>query len=431
MLQTLGACSAMPWLGSLRIGDALKIVVDCRNSIGKTSPRALGYNVTTFTRTAIDSPALAAAETQLDGRYVRIPIGLRGGRVTSGASGGPTSLDACALIRWYQERRFRVLVVLAGTSTDVDLHPGDAATMTRMMAASGVDLNDLEISSPNEPNNKKLSLEQSIALAKMCSDEVRQVKPGKRLWGPAWTWYDRHALREFAKAMGDRLAGVDFHNYAMGVKSLSTADALSQTSNWGKEVSEVREDLKGLSVPDQVSVSELNFSWRFEDGTPPDGKNRRFYTAVNTVWCASVVGHILQARGSAAIYGNQNGALGVFSEDSEATPMPAYWGLAPWTGASLFPHFADTFFEVQSAAGPSVEAFAVSNEVNGANIVLIQKSETASAAVDLQVNGLSARSFAVWQSNPDKPMAHPRRLAAPSLSNLVLPKMSVTTVVAT
>lgn len=339
-------------------------------------------------------------------------------------------MDACALIRWYQERRVRVLVVLAGASTDVNVRAGDVAAMVRMMANAGVDLDSLEISSPNEPNNQKLTLEQSITLAKMCSDEVRQVKPGKRLWGPAWTWYDRNALREFAKAMGDRLAGVDFHNYGMGVKSLSTADALAQTSNWGKEVSEVREDLKALSLPAEVSVSELNLSWRFEDGTPPDGKNRRFYTAVNTVWCASVVGHILQAGGSTAIYGNQNGPLGVFSEDSDATPMPAFWGLSAWTGASLFPHFADTFFEVKSAAGPSVEAFAVSNEADGANVVLIQKSEAENVTVDLHLDGLAARSFAVWQSDPDKPTVPPRRLAAPSPGNLVLPKMSVTTVVA-
>jgi|GEM_PF-4237692 len=426
VLQAVGAFSVMPWLGPVRP----RIVVDFRNKVGSTNRQALGYNATTFIRTAVDSPALAAAEKRLDGRYVRIPIGLRGGRVTSGASGGPTSLDACALIRWYQERGVRVLAVLAGASTDINIHAGDVATLMRMMAASGVDLDALEISSPNEPNNQKLTLEQSIALAMLCSDEVRQVKPGKRLWGPAWTWYDRNALRKFAEAMGDRLAGVDFHNYAMGVKSLSTADALAQTSNWGKEVAEVREDLKALSLPDQVSVSELNFSWRFEDGTPPDGKNHRFFTAVNTVWCASVVGHILLAGGSAAIYGNQNGPLGVFSEDSNATPMPAYWGLGAWTGASLFPHYADSFYEVRSSAGPLVEAFAVSNEAGGRNLVLINKNEVQDVAIDLSLEGFAVRNLAIWQSDSNKPAAPIRRLAAPSLNNLVLPKMSVTTVVA-
>ena len=431
MLQTLGACSVIPWLGPVRVGAAAKIVVDLRNPIGKTSPLALGYNVTTFVRTAVDSPTLAAAEKRLDGRYVRIPIGLRGGRVTSGASGGPTSLDACALIRWYQRRGARVLVVLAGVSTDVNIRTGDVETLMRMMANSEVDINSLEISSPNEPNNQKLTLEQSVALAMRCSDEVRRVKPGKRLWGPAWTWYDRNALRKFAEAMGDRLAGIDFHIYAMGVTSLSTADALAQTSKWGKEVMEVRDDLRDLSLPDQVSVSELNFSWRFEDGTPPDGKNRRFYTAVNTVWCASVVGHILRAGGSAAVYGSQNGPLGVFSEDSDATPMPAYWGLAAWTGGSLYPHFADSFFEVLSSAGPSVEAFAVSNEVGGRNVVLIQKSESESVTVDLRIEGMAAKNVAVWQSDPDKPLEPPRSLSRASLSRLILPRMSVTTVVAT
>ena len=431
LLQNMGACTVLPLLAPIRIGDPPRIVVDFRNPIGKTNPLALGYNVTTFIRTAVDSPSLAAAEKKLDGRYVRIPVGLRSGRVTSGASGGPTSLDACALIRWYQARHVRVLIVLAGVSTDVNIRNGDVATLMEMMAASGVDLDSLEISSPNEPNNQKLTLEQSIALAKLCSDEVRTVKPGKRLWGPAWTWYDRNALRQFADAMGNRLAGIDFHNYAMGVKSLSTAEAMTQTTNWGKEVSEVREDLTSLSLPDQVSVSELNLSWRFDDGTPPDGKNHRFYTAVNTVWCASVVGHILRAGGSAAVYGNQNGPLGVFTEDSDATPMPAFWGLGAWTGASLFPHFADSFFEVQGSAGPSVEVFAVSNEAGGRNVILVNKSEVEPSTINLGLEGFGSHSLTVWQSDPAKPTAAPQRLVMANLERLLLPRMSVTTVVVT
>jgi len=429
MLQAIGAVGAFPWLGGLRAGGGADIVVDFQNRVASTSPLALGYNVTTFTRTAIDSPALAAAEKRLDARYVRIPIGMRGGRVTSGASGGPITLDGPSLIRWYQERGTRVLVVLAGATNDVDVRTGDVARLLRMMSSAGVDLHKLEISSPNEPNNQKLTLEESIALATRCSDEARQVVPGKRLWGPAWTWYNRNALRKFASAMGDRLDGIDFHHYAMGVTSLPTAEALAQTPTWGKEISEVRQDLKALSLPDRVSASELNFSWRFEDGTPPDGKNRRFFTAVNTVWCASVVGHILMAGGSAAVYGNQNGALGVFTEDPAASPMPAFLGLAAWTGAGFFSHFGDAFFEVHNAAPPNIEAFAVSNVAGGRNVVLINKSEMEDAVVDFSVVGLSPRSVAVWQSSPEMPTLPPRRLAGGSLRETRLPRMSVTTVV--
>lgn len=45
----------------------------------------------------------------------------------------------------------------------------------------------------------------------------------------------------------------------------------------------MRSDLRALGLPERVAITELNFSWRFQDGTPPERQNERFYSAVNTV----------------------------------------------------------------------------------------------------------------------------------------------------
>lgn len=85
----------------------------------------------------------------------------------------------------------------------------------------------------------------------MITDEGRALRPDFRLTGPVWAYYDRTALTSFASSMGGRLGGLDYHHYAMGTTSLSTARALSETPAYGTEVAALRQDLRnrGLDVP--------------------------------------------------------------------------------------------------------------------------------------------------------------------------------------
>lgn len=395
--------------------------VDFSQVAARVSPQHLGVCCTTYGRNPLSSPEQADAEAALDFRYVRLPVGIRAGRVTSSAAGGPTDLDMRRLVDWYRERGARVIAVLGGRTNDIDIAPGDAERIVREL---GTD--QIEYSSVNEPNNQKLKVEQAIEISRRTASEIARVKKDLKLWGPVWAWPEHPALLRWAREMDDRFAGISYHRYGMGVDSLSTEKAMSETPRWGSDVAELRAGLRDLKLPENVAVTELNFSWRFEDGTPPDGKNRRFFTAVNTVWAASALGHVLQAGGKAAIYGNQNGPLGVWTEANHSinqqeealrgrapsSPMPVYWGLAAWTGARRFPHFNERVFQVKRLAAPAeAELFAVDNEARGANLVMINKSETRTHFFGAALKGRASTRYDLWRTDPAKPFDAPRQIA--------------------
>ena len=437
---------------------AVTATVDLRRPVSTTSPYAIGVGVSTYGATALDSREQREAERRLDARYVRLPVGWRDGRVTSSAAGGPTTLDVPALADLYRSWGYRVLAVIGGATTDIDVLPGDAE---RIIQALGDDM--IDYSSPNEPDNSPGgSLTTAIDVAGMIHAEGSPLVPDLRVWGPVWTTYDRDSVRAFAEAMGpERFGGVDYHHYAMGTDSLTTRAALDLTPVWGDEVRELRSDLRSLGLPERVNVDEFNLSWRSTDGTPAaDGGfvspasgelvNGRFFTAVNTVFIASVAGHVMRAGGTAMPYATQNKALGVMVQNEydgntadhpdsggvqrpDSSPMPAYWGIAAWTGASLWPHMADAFFDVTEPEDRAVEVFAVGNEAGGHNVVVINKSESETIRLDLAVRGLPDREFDLFRSDAGAPYDPPRRLRPGRTDDgrveLRLPPLTVSVVV--
>ena len=301
--------------------------VDLGKVTARTDPFALGMGSSTYGANPLSSVAQRDAEQRLDARTVRIPVGYRNGRVTSSAAGAGTTLDIAALVATYRQWGYRIVAVIGGRTNDVDVQPGDA---TKIMQKLGFD--GISFTAPNEPGNLGKTISDQIALARMITAEGRALKPDFAIMGPVWAYYDRTALNTFAASMGSSLAGLDYHHYAMGSESLTTAQAMAQTPSYGAEVTQLRADLaaRGLTVP--VTIDELNFSWRYQDGTP--GGNNRFFTAVSTVWMTSALGHILRAGGRAMPYATQNGPLGIMVEAGQvnpdnrpaSSPMPAYWG---------------------------------------------------------------------------------------------------------
>lgn len=420
-----------------RGGRGPTVTVDLGRRVSTTSPYAMGIGVSTYGATALDSSDQRDAERRLDARYVRLPVGWRDGRVTSSAAGGPTTLDVPALADLYRSWGYRVLAVIGGRTTDIDVLPGDAE---RIIAALGDDM--IDYSSPNEPDNAPGgSLATAIDVAGMIHAEGSPLVPDLGVWGPVWTTYDRASVRAFAQAMGPRrFGGADYHHYAMGAESLPTRAALDLTPVWGDEVREVRADLRSLGLPGRVAVDEYNLTWRSGDGTPEadggfvspasgDLVNGRLFTAVNTVFIASVAGHVMRAGGTAMPYATQNRALGVMVQNEydgntahhpasggrqrpDSSPMPAFWGMAAWTGASIWPHMGEAFFDVTGSGDPAVEVFAVSNEAGGHNVVLVNKSETRDAALELAVPRAEGRAFDLFQSDPAAAYEAPRRTLA-------------------
>jgi hypothetical protein len=313
-----------------------------------------------------------------------------------------------ALVKWYRDRGIRVIAVIGGRSNDVDVQPGDAERIVRELGVDGVDY-----TSVNEPNNQGWNIDRAIENAEDTLGEIRRVDPSLKIWGPVWSYYNRGDLRRFMDALGDGLGGISYHHYAMGSGSISTGQAMRETPSWGREIREVREDLRSRGLPERVSVTEINFSWRYEDGTPPNGRNDRFFTSINTVWGASVIGHILAAGGQTCVYGNQNGPLGVFTEPGNhddgrpgGSPQPIHWGIAAWTGARLFPSFDGAVLE--GGTGPTddqdIEVFAVKNTAGGINLICINKSENNDKDVTIELAG-SDGQFTRWETSASDPYA--------------------------
>ncbi len=408
--------------------------VDLTRAVQSTRPDSLGVVSSTYGVTPQTSVAQAGAEQRLDARFVRIPVGYRNGHVTSSAAGGPATLDVPTLVRQYRSWGFGVLIVIGGRTTDTDVQPGDATRIIQTLGFDGV-----SYSSPNEPGNHGQSMQTAIQAALMISDEGRRLNSSFQIWGPVWAYYDRSQLRQFAAAMGPRLAGIDYHHYAMGSSTLSTSQALSQTPTWAQEVRDTKADLAALGLNAEVNVDELNFSWRYQDGTA--GGNNRFFTAVNTVWMASALGHILQAGGKAMPYATQNGPLGVTVQSGSInpdqrpalSPMPAYWGIGTWTGAGAWPHYRDTFYAA-STNDASTEVFAVNNEAGGYNLVTINKSESATKNVSLAVHATAGGAYTSYVTDPAAPYTAPKQrqqgtYAPHGTVNLNLPPMTVSVLV--
>ena len=415
-------------------GD-LRSTVDFGAVVQRTAPSALGFGSSTYGANPLSSTVQNDAERRLDARSVRLPVGFRNGRVPSSAAGGPTTLDIPALVQRYRSWGYRVLVVIGGRTNDTDVAPGDA---TQIIRALGVNA-DIDYSAPNEPNNRGLTLQSQIDAARLIVREGKALNAGFTLWGPVWSYYNRATMKTFAAGMGADLGGIDYHHYAMGSTSISTADALRSTPLYGQEVQEVKADLAGLGRQVPVNVDELNFSWRYQDGTP--GGNNRFFTAVNTVWMTSALGHILKAGGRGMPYASQNGPLGIMVQAGNvnpdnrpaSSPMPAFWGIAAWTGAQVWPHYKDAVYSA-SSDDPTGEVFAVNNEAGGYNVIAINKSEADAKRLSLTLRNLPSGSYTAYQTNPVAPYDQPIRIAdgsysAAAMTALTLPRMSVTVVV--
>lgn len=394
--------------------------VDFGRIAGRTDAGDLGFCCSTYGPTPIDLPLQAEAERRLDTRLVRVPLTIKNGSVDSGADGKAAGFNMGRLVDWYRENGFSVYATLGGRTNDLDYRAGDATLVARRLGFERI-----EYGSINEPNNHGMKVEGVVEVARQTLADLRRVDARARLWGPEWAWFAPADLKRFAKEMGEGLAGVSFHHYAMGVESLSTAKAMAMTPDWGREVAQVRADLRELGLPERVGVTELNLSWRYTDGTAPDGKNRRFYSAPETAWVASTCGHILRNGGRALVYGSQNGAMGVWNQNPnpetdeikrpQSSPLPAHWGLAAWTGAHLWPHFSDRFWEVSAPNDErEVEVFAVANERRGANLVLINKGDQA-RTVEVAMRGqVPGRRLQIWASDPQKPFDAP--CSRPSVS---------------
>jgi hypothetical protein len=403
---------------------ALEFTATLTSPVQATDPTWCGVCSSQYGALPSSVPAQAAAEQALDARYWRIPVKWNGTQVVSSAAGTGSSQNALPVIQLYQSWGHRMILVIAGRTDDYAGYvSGDAAAIVNHLIANGVDMSKVDISGPNEINNIGQTISAFNTRATAIYNELQTPLPGKKVWGPVWTHHDGATFQSYMDAMGvTRFGGIDYHNYAIGGDGTYTSaqTILSETPTWAQQVGGIRSDLAARGLPLNVNVDELNFSWRYN--VPPHGNVLEFFQAENTLWQASVHGHILRAGGRGMTYATQNGPLGVMVEAGNedqgragSSPMPAYWGIAAWTGGGapggprLFPHFKDAFYATTTPTS-MVELFAVNNESGGYNLVCLNKSDTA-RDVRITLTGLSgAWQYDLWQTVRANPYNTPVKL---------------------
>lgn len=390
-------------------GTATVTVAPDFTAAGATiSPLNIGAVSTTYGTSPLASATQAQYERGLDGRYARIPVRWSGTKVVSSAGGIPLGggPDILALVRLYQSWGWRLIIVIAGRTSDWDGYQnGDAAAIKNVLGTSNIDY-----SGPNEPDNGGHTASDVVTRDLQIAGEI-----GVPIWGPVKASYDRTfiaAVLDGVKNGGRQIGGVDYHHYAMGSNYNDVPTAMGITPVFETEINNSQADLASRGFPQNVSVDEYNYSWRYNIGGHLVSE---FFSAVATVWHASVVGHILRAGGRGAAFGFQNGALGLIEEPGNTnpdgrpnnTPFPAYWGTAMHTGFQNFSHFNNALYPASSTV-TNVECFPANNEAGGYNIVLVNKDQTANQIVQVNCNGgLAAGTYDQWSTNPAKPYDAP------------------------
>jgi hypothetical protein len=394
-----------------------------------------GQNNTTI---AQDSSQLTMLGN-LHAGYYRIPLQWNGGNVVSSAGGGPRDISGDTWISAVKQFGGTPEIVLGG-STDDNFTPSDAANMVaHFNTPANGPANPVNVwVIGNEPDVQGMSIGQYCTLFNSTVTAMKKVDPNIQVAGPAWSSFDPVVLADFLQCAGSNLDILDFHDYGMGGSWVDTATALGDTGSYEANVNQAYQLIRRYA-PDrgiQVQVGEYNFSWTTGDGYNGWQGEDRFYQAVNTVWGASVAGHIAAAGGRGDEYADLNGALGLTFEKTDAaqhyaeslnTPMPIYYGLEMFTGGNLFRGFGSSMVAAQTSLN-NVEIFAANN----GNIVMINKDPVAAQTADLGLTGFSGGTADVWQTNQNAPFSPPAHLATIGVSNSLsyaLPPYSVTTFV--
>lgn len=426
----------------LSLAATTNSTVDFTKATTKLAAKPFSGTISTYAEggsSIITSDAQRTTLAHLGLGYYRLPLQWNGGNIVSSAGGHPGG-SGDAWVSSIKAIGGEPQIVLGG-SADNNFSAADAANMVRHFNKDQGGANRVAVwVIGNEPGNGGMDIATYCNLFVSSVDAMKAVDPTIKVAGPAWAYFDMGTLRSFLQCAGSKVDIIDYHHYAMGEKSLDTATALSQTGNWETEVRQARQAITEIvpSRADQIEiqVGEYNWSWRSEDGYAGWQGDDRFYQSINTVWGASVAGHIAKAGGRGHQYADLNGALGITFEKNDAAahygrkltdPMPIYYGMQMFTGGNLFRGFGTTMVEATTEL-KDVEIYAADNK----NIVVINKSPTTMQPFAAKLTGFNAGTADIWQTNKDAPFSPPVKRATVAAADTVaydLPPYSVTTFV--
>ncbi|MEI2456152.1 hypothetical protein [Lysobacter firmicutimachus] len=397
----------------LHAAEAANVVVDFTAHRQPTSAYSLGSTVSTFAdggSNLIKGPNQALWQRYLGelGPLVwRIPLYHHDGQVGSAAGGVHGGNEGEAYVRAIKSIGGIPMIAVGGSSNDNDIRAGDAAALVRYFndngGSHGGPVDDYIIG--NEPDNG-FGMDPYIHGGNG-SDGFHAIAVAMRgasarplsIAGPSlvtWADYKFGDFRKFFAARHADVDVVDFHKYGDGER----VDNLRRTGQYADAIAWLRQEIDA-SFGDRASgiaiqVGEFNYnSWY--DGSWRDA----FYTSRNLVHTASVIGHVLNAGGSAYQYADNNGPLGLITDGTDRNDqpqgqhvrLPAYWGLSVWTGGTWSRRYGSTMVAATSAI-PELEVFATDDRKK---IVLVNKSASLDRRVVMDLRGQASGVYSAWR----------------------------------
>ena len=342
------------------------------------------------------------------GSLIRIPFQWNNGNPCSSAGGGPKNISADDWVNAIKQMGASLQIVIGGTN-DNNFSATDAANLVKKYHPDSIVMG-------NEFDNGGMSLSDYInKVFKPAAQAVRSADPNVKIAGAAWASYKSGEIKTFIDSCKGLFDIIDWHNYGTGQNAPGDDQLMGYTPTYESQVNSVRTMLTNAGQNNVViQIGELNLAWQFNDGYK-GGSETRFFTAYNTAWIASSIGHILIAGGRELVYSNQNGPLGFFVEPGNqdqgkpsGTPTPAGYGMEMFTGdssqADKFPTFGNAIMKASSDNANAVEAYAGS----GGNIVVINKSGGSQSAA-LTIKGASDGSKTTWSSDVGSPYSPPKQ----------------------
>ena len=379
------------------------------------------------------SPTWMAGLLGLGPTAWRIPLRYNRGRPGSSAQGSQSSGDAATYVRNIKRIGGQPVIVMGGDTSDNDFTAADAARLVHYFNDHGGQnggpvhawIIGNEYATPgNDPLGYQSQLAGWAAAMKSADATITLSAPAAPDMAHAGT-----AIAEAVRNAGRYIDYLSYHSYQGGAKGLeATHDYRLYALQYAREY--ITAQNFGARVSDVHPALE-EYNW-----APGEGPHE-FFQWQSTVFTASVIGNSLSGGAHAYQYADSNGSLGLMNDGtlhepslsgSLFTKFPAYWGIGMWTGLNgTLRRYGDHLVGANSAV-TALEVYATDN----GKILAINK-DTNDHHVTIGLGGSVAGTYAVWQTNAERPLSAPERVTlseaySKSVIALTLPAGTVSSI---
>lgn len=218
----------------------------------------------------------------------------------------------------------------------------------------------------NEPFSKVIPEDRGHwKMYNLTAQAMRKVDGNIKIGGYAPCWPILSAMKDFYQYCHEQVDFVSWHKYPTGNSETPTDHLMKGTSQFGKDVQNVRKLINDITPGKKVELAlteyHINFNWKPHDP--------RQATNVGSTWMASVLYHLLinDMDIAQSWHSRSGGTFGMMSKDLQVRP----------TGQLLyiFNHHLKGKYVNSISDNPQVEGLGFIPYENQTGILLINKSD--------------------------------------------------------